>query len=162
MSTDHPEVAKEPSLPRYAVVSDQVGAKTYILAFGKGQKVMSGSQEFVKKERLYGGSIIANGGVSDAMLGNGRLMYEHVSKEYKMIPVKEQAEVASMMGTIALVEGEARLHVHAVLALPDGSARAGHLIEADAWPTVEVVVTAWQKPAWRSLDVETGFQILVP
>ncbi|MGH3829600.1 MAG: PPC domain-containing DNA-binding protein [Pseudonocardiaceae bacterium] len=162
MNTDSPKSTKEAMLPRYAVVSDQGGAKTYILAFGKGEEVMSGLQAFVKEERLYGGSLSAIGAFSDALLGSGRPIFDHVSKEYKMIPVKEQAEVVSLTGNIALVGGEARLHVHAVLGLPDGSARVGHVFEAHAWPTLEVVLVAWQKPAWRSLDEETGMQILIP
>jgi uncharacterized protein len=162
MNTDYPMVANETMLPRYAVVSDQGGAKTYLLAFGKGQEVMSGLQAFVKEERLYGGSLSAIGAFSDALLGSSRPIFDHVSKEYQMIPVQEQTEVVSLTGNIALVEGEARLHVHAVLGLPDGSARVGHLFEAHAWPTLEVVLTAWQKPAWRNLDEETGMQMLVP
>jgi predicted DNA-binding protein with PD1-like motif len=149
-------------LPRYAVVSEQEGAKTYILAFGKGQEVMSGLQAFLKKERLYGGSLSGIGAFSDAQLGSGRPIFDHVSKQYEMIPVHEQAEVVSLTGNVALVEGEARLHVHAVLGLPDGSTRGGHVFEAHSWPTLEIVFISWQKPAWRSLDEETGMQILVP
>lgn len=162
MNTDCPKIVDESMLPRHAVVSEQGGAKTYILAFGKDQEVMSGLQAFVKNERLYGGSLSGIGALSSALLGSGRPIFDHVSKQYQMIPIQEQTEVVSLTGNVALVEGEARLHVHAVLGLPDGSTRGGHVFEARAWPTLEVVLVSWQKPAWRSLDEETGMQILVP
>jgi predicted DNA-binding protein with PD1-like motif len=33
------------------------------------------------------------------------------------------------------------LHVHAVLGLPDGTTRGGHLLEGQVFPTLEDVVT---------------------
>jgi uncharacterized protein len=162
MSTQAPLTADESLLPRYAVVSDQGGAKTYILAFGKDQEVISGLQAFIKLKRVFGAHLSAVGGVRSGVLASGRPMFEHHYNEYKKIPVDQQAEVASLTGNVALVAGEPRLHVHAVLALPDGTAVAGHLMEAHAWPTVEVVLVEWQKPAWRTLDEETGMQVLVP
>jgi hypothetical protein len=68
--------------------------------------------------------------------------------------------VASLTGNIALVDGEPFLHVHAVLGLPDGSARAGHVLEAHVWPTLEVVLTAWSKRVRRSRDEESGLELL--
>lgn len=162
MNTEAPLSADESMLPRYAVVSDQGGAKTYILSFGKNQEVMSGLQAFIRQERIFGGYLSAIGAFRDAMLGSGRPIFDHVSREYAMIPITQQAEVVSCTGNIALVGGEARLHIHAVLGLPDGSTIGGHVFEAHAWPTLEVVLVEWQKPAWRALDEETGMQILIP
>lgn len=48
----------------------------------------------------------------------------------------------SLLGDVAVQDkGEPGVHVHAVLGLPDGSTRGGHLIEAHVWPTLEVVLT---------------------
>jgi len=32
------------------------------------------------------------------------------------------------------------LHLHAVLGLSDGTTRGGHLLEAEVWPTLEVII----------------------
>jgi predicted DNA-binding protein with PD1-like motif len=162
MSTQATLTGDESNFPRYAVVSDHGGAKTYIIAFGKDQEVVSGLQAFVKQKRIFGANFSAVGGVRSGVLASGRPMFEHHYNEYKKIPVDQQAEVASLTGNVALVAGEPRLHVHGVLALPDGTAIAGHVVELRAWPTVEVVLVEWQKPAWRTLDEETGMQVLVP
>ncbi len=60
---------------------------------------------------------------------------------YEEIPVREQVEVVSLVGDIALRDGEPALHAHVVLARRDGSTVGGHLRRAIAWPTLEVVVT---------------------
>ena len=78
------------------------------------------------------------------------------------VPLEEQAEVASLIGNVALVDGEPFLHVHAVLGLPNGSARVGHVLEAHVWPTLEVVLTTWTKRVGRERDRETGLELLRP
>ncbi len=146
------------AVPRHTVMQDQGGATTYLLVFDKGQEVMGGLLAFAKKERLTGGSLSAIGAVSDAVLA----FFDRKAREYKHIPVPGQAEVASLTGNVALVDGEPFLHVHAVLGLPDGSARAGHVLEAHVWPTLEVVLTAWSKRVRRDRDEETGLELLDP
>jgi uncharacterized protein len=150
--------ADEAAVRRYAVVREQDGAKTYLLVFDKGQEVMGGLLAFAKKEGLTGGSLSAIGAVSDAVLA----FFDRTAKKYKPIPVPSQAEVASLTGDLSLVDGEPFLHVHAVLGLPDGSARAGHVLEAHVWPTLEVMLTAWTASVRRSRDKETGLELLDP
>ena len=146
------------AVPRHTVVQDQGGAKTYLLVFDKGQEVMGGLLAFAKEERLTGGSLSAIGAVGDAVLA----YFDRKAREYKHIPVPGQAEVASLTGNVALVDGEPFFHVHAVLGLPDGSATRGHVLEAHVWPTLEVVLTAWPKRVRRKPDEETGLELLDP
>ena len=113
---------------------------------------------FAKKERLVGGSLTAIGAVSGAVLA----FFDRKTRKYQPIPVREQAEVAWMIGDLSLVDGEPFFHVHTVLGLPDGTARAGHVLEARVWPTLEVVLTAWPKKMRRSLDKETELELLDP
>jgi uncharacterized protein len=154
-----PAAAPPPAVsPRAALVSREGGAKTYLLAFDKGEEVMAGLLAFVKQKRIVAGQISAIGAVSDAVLA----FFDRTEKQYKRIPVARQAEVTSLSGNVALKEGEPFLHVHAVLGLPDGSARTGHLLEAHVWPTLEVVLTAWPSAVVRKLDKETGLCLLRP
>ena len=67
-----------------------------------------------------------------------------------------------MIGDVALVDGEPFLHVHAVFGLGDGAARAGHVLEAHVWPTLEVVLTTWPTKVRRSLDKETRLDLFEP
>ena len=56
--------------------------------------------------------------------------------------------------------GEAGVHVHAVLGLPDGSTRGGHLIEARVWPTLEVVLTESSRHLRRTFRPELGLALI--
>jgi uncharacterized protein len=144
--------------PRAVLVCQAGGAKTYLLVFDKGEEVMAGLLAFVKQKRIVAGQLSAIGAVSGAVLA----FFDRTEKQYKRIPVPRQAEVTSLTGNVALKDGEPFLHVHAVLGLPDGSARTGHLLEAHVWPTLEVVLTAWPTPVARKLDRESGLYLLRP
>lgn len=120
-------------------VLDAQMPKTYLLVFEPGEEVMKGLLGFVREKGLAAGHLTAIGAVSGAVLG----YFDRQAKDYKRIPQESQAEVLSLIGDVALKEGgEPGVHVHAVLGLPDGSTRGGHLIEARVWPTLEVVLTS--------------------
>ena len=98
------------------------------------------------------------GAVSDAVIG----YFDSQEKSYLRNHEKGQAEVLSLTGNLALDDGEPFLHVHAALGLRDGSARGGHLFEATARPTVELVLTTYPRPVRRKTDPETGLPLLDP
>jgi len=144
--------------PRYELVQDGAGQKTYVLVFPPGAEVMSGLLQFARQQRLVSGNVAGIGAVSDASVA----FFDRQTKEYRHIRVAEQAEVLSLTGNLSLREGSPFFHVHAVLGLPDGRARGGHLFTAHVWPTLEVVLTAWTKPVRRKLDRQTGLPLLAP
>jgi predicted DNA-binding protein with PD1-like motif len=145
-------------VPRCEVVQHGAGQKTYLLVFGKGAEVMAGLLQFAREHRLVGGSLSGIGAVSDADLA----FFDRQKKEYLHIPVPRQAEVLALTGNLALRDEQPFFHIHAVLGLPDGSTRGGHLFEAHVWPTLEVVLTTWTTPARRRLDRDTGLPLLAP
>jgi predicted DNA-binding protein with PD1-like motif len=68
----------------------------------------------------------------------------------------------AMIGDIALFNGKPVVHTHMVVGLPDGTARAGHVLEAHVWPTLEVMVTVESNAMRKSLDPETGLALIDP
>ena len=131
-----------------SAVLDEQAPRTYLLVFDPGEEVMKGLLNFAKEKAITAGHLTAVGAVSDAVLG----FFDRKQKDYRRIPQEEQAEVLSLIGDVALKEdGQPGVHVHAVLGLPDGSTRGGHLIEAHVWPTKVTValvddVLAGKKP----------------
>ena len=108
ISVAEPAVADTGKQPRAAVVSEQGHAKTYLLVFEKGDEFMSGLLEFTKRHRLVGGQFTAIGAVSDAVLG----FFDRKKKDYRRIPLTEQAEVVSLTGNVALREGDVPARPH--------------------------------------------------
>ena len=95
--------------------------------------------------------------------------FDRTRKDYARIPVDEQVEVLSLLGDVALKpDASPELHAHLVVGRSDGSTRGGHLLEADVWPTLEVVLTdaPRQTVAPRHLrkthDPETSLALIDP
>jgi predicted DNA-binding protein with PD1-like motif len=69
-------------------------------------------------------------------------------------------EVLSLTGNITRTEEEYKVHAHAVLGKSDASGIGGHVLEADVWPTLEVIVEESPKHLLRQIDPETGLPLL--
>ena len=145
------------NLPEAALLNDG-NAKTYLLVFHAGQEVMDGLLAFARKQTLVAGHLTGIGAISHAVIG----YFDPQKKAYLRTPEKEQAEVLSLTGNLALYNNEPFFHVHVALGLRDGSARGGHLFAMTVRPTVELVLTASSRPVRRKIDSETGLPLLAP
>ncbi|MDE1169694.1 MAG: DNA-binding protein [Verrucomicrobium sp.] len=134
------------------------GTKDYLLAFGKGDEVFSGLTEFAEKEGLHAARLQAIGAFRSARFA----WFDAARKAYREVPVNEQVEVCSLLGDIGLAGEKPQVHVHGVIGLPDGTTRGGHLLEAHAWPTLELFLTAWPKALVKKRDEETGLSLFDP
>ena len=138
------------------LIYEEQGEKTFALVFDPGDEVMEELTNFAKENDLSAARFTAIGAFSDATLG----YFDMEKKEYKKIPVDEQVEVLSLVGDVALFEGEPKLHVHAVLGRSDGTTRGGHLLGAHVQPTLEVVIVESPEHLRRETDEETGLPLL--
>jgi predicted DNA-binding protein with PD1-like motif len=138
------------------LIYEEQGEKTFALVFDPGDEVMEELTNFAKENDLSAARFTAIGAFSDATLG----YFDMEKKEYEKIPVDEQVEVLSLVGDVALFEGEPKLHVHAVLGRSDGTTRGGHLLGAHVQPTLEVVIVESPEHLRRETDEETGLPLL--
>lgn len=129
---------------------------TYAVALQTGDEAVKLLGDFVREQDVEAASITAIGAFKRAVLG----YFDWEKKEYKKIPVEEQVEVLSLIGDVAVSEGQPTLHIHAVLGKSDGSVVGGHLLSAEVRPTLEVILT--QSPSYlrKAKDPETGLALL--
>jgi predicted DNA-binding protein with PD1-like motif len=132
------------------------GGATYALVFDIGDEVIAGLTAFAKDQHLDATDFTALGAFSDALLG----FFEVERKDYRKIPVVEQAEVLTLVGNIALDKGEPKIHAHAVLGLADGTTRGGHLLEGHVRPTLELVLTESPVQLRRRFDPAIGLALI--
>jgi uncharacterized protein len=140
---------------RAKLLNDQ-GEKTFALIFDKGDEVVSGLTAFAKERGVAAGHFTAIGAFSQVTLG----YFDGELKDYVKIPVREQVEVLSLIGDIALDGGEPKLHAHVVIGKRDGTAHGGHLVDARVWPTLEVILEESPRHLRRTLDPETGLALI--
>jgi predicted DNA-binding protein with PD1-like motif len=141
------------------LLHEAAGQRTYAVILETGDESMERLQTFADREEISAAQLTAIGALSDAVLG----YFDWETKRYRRNPVSEQVEVASLIGDVALSpEGKPSLHVHVVLGRRDGSAVAGHLLEARVRPTLEVVLMETPRHLRRVHDPETGLALIRP
>jgi len=137
---------------------DATGPRTWVLIFDKGDEPVAGLTAFAKAQKLGAAHFTAIGAFSDVTLG----YFDRAKRDYKKIPLHEQVEVLSLLGDIALDNGEPKVHAHVVVGRADGEARGGHLLEAHVWPTLEVVLVESPRHLRKRHDPETGLALIDP
>src|ERR1700733_2973331 len=121
---------------RWKQIEDE--PKTFVLIFETGDEIASGLQQFARAQRFGGSSFKAIGALSHAKLG--WLNWE--TKKYDPACVlDEQVELLSLIGDIALRDGEPKVHAQAEGGRSDGTAHGDTLLEARVRPTCELILT---------------------
>lgn len=131
------------------------GQRIYAVIFGTGDEVLSGLTEFAEQEKIGAGHFTGIGAFQSAMFG----WFDEAHKAYRDIQINQQVELISLIGNVGLVNGAPQIHTHGAVGFPDGHTRGGHLLQAVAWPTVEVFFTAVPRPLVKSFDEETGLEL---
>jgi predicted DNA-binding protein with PD1-like motif len=133
------------------------GGATYAVVFEIGDEIISGLTTFAKDQGLDASDFTALGAFSSSLLG----FFDVEKKEYRKIPVEEQAEVLALVGNITIDDqGAPKVHAHVVLGLSDGTTRGGHLLEAHVRPTLELVLIESPVELRRKFDENTGLALI--
>jgi predicted DNA-binding protein with PD1-like motif len=131
--------------------------RTYALIFDKGDDPVSLIEAFAREHDIGAARLSAIGAFSDVVLG----YFDWEKKDYKRIALREQMEVLSLLGDIALgPKGEPKVHAHIVLGRSDGTAHGGHLLEGRVRPTLEVLLVQSPAALQKVHDPETGLALI--
>jgi uncharacterized protein len=132
--------------------------KQYAVIFYQGDEAFSGLLEFAEKYQVTSAHFTAIGALSGATVG----WFDPQRKMYKKIPIVGQHEVIGMSGDIALYQGKPVVHTHMIVGNSDGTARAGHVLDAYVSPTLEVMVTVDPITMQKRLDPATDLTLIDP
>jgi uncharacterized protein len=135
------------------------GQRTFVIVLKTGEETFACLERFARQERVRAAQFSAIGAFSRAVLG----YFAWDEKQYLRNRVEEQVEVASLIGDVAVGEGdEPALHIHAVLGRRNGDGVAGHLLEGTVRPTLEVVLTESPVHLRKRYDPESGLSLIEP
>jgi uncharacterized protein len=119
----------------------------------RSQACCNGSRE----SGIGGSSFKAIGALSYAKLG----WFNWETKKYEPACVlDEQVELLSLIGDIALKDGEPQVHAHVVVGGSDGIAYGCHLLEARVRPTCELIMPESPIHLQKKLDPESGIALI--
>ena len=131
--------------------------KTFILVFETNDELARGLRDFASEQKLASASFKAIGALSSAKLG----WFNWETKKYDPACVlDEQVELLSLIGDIALRDGEPQVHAHVVIGRSDGTAHGGHLLEARVRPTCELILTESPTHLQKKFDPESGLALI--
>jgi predicted DNA-binding protein with PD1-like motif len=132
------------------------GGRTFALVFDSGDEVVAELTAFAKRERLSGSHFTGIGAFSDAVVG----YFDWSSKDYDRISMREQVEVLSFAGDVAIDREEPKVHAHVVLGKRDGTAHGGHLLEAHVRPTLEITLVETPAHLRRIYDPKSKLPLI--
>lgn len=139
------------------ILHDEPGNRQFTLVFETGDPVIRELEAFMDEFNVRAGHLTALGAFQEATLA----YYDWGPKEYAEIPVDEQMEVASLVGSLARdEEGSARVHVHCVLSRKSGDVVAGHLVQARVRPTLELFVLEGGALLVRRPDEDSELELI--
>ena len=97
---------------------------TYVVVFEAGDELAAGLKELASELTLASSSFKAIGALSSVKLG----WFNWKTKKYDTsVTLEEQLELVSLIGDIALKDGQHQVHAHVVVAKFDGTANGGNI-----------------------------------
>jgi predicted DNA-binding protein with PD1-like motif len=140
---------------RFKKIADE--PKTFVVVFDTGEEIAAGLKKLAREQNLAGSSFKAIGALSRAKFG----WLNWQTKKYELAgDLSEQVELLSLIGDIALKDGEPQVHAHMVVGRQDGTAHGGHLLEAHVRPTCELVLTENPAHLQKRIDPESGLALI--
>lgn len=128
----------EGKAPQMRVTETQATAHVFDAIFSPGDEVLSGLTDLARKHGVTSGYVTGLGGLSGALLGFG----DPKIGGFARIAVDEKCELVSLVGHIQMRDGAPYVHLHAIVALEDGSTKAGHVFELRVDPVAEISLVA--------------------
>lgn len=132
--------------------------RVLVLVCDKGEEAVRAVTRAARQYGIGAAQVTAVGAFESGELG----YFDRQAREYTRIPVTGQVEVLSLVGDIALRDGQPEPHLHAVLGRQDGSTIGGHLLRGEVWPTLEVIITEVPPELGKRFDPETGLALMDP
>lgn len=140
---------------RWRQIDDE--PKAFALILETGDEIAAVLQHFAKSQGLGGSSSEAIGALSYAKLGWFNLETKKYDPAYVL---NEQVELLSLIGDIALRDGEPQVHAHVIVGRSDGSAHGGHLLEARVRSTCELILTESPTHLQKKFDPTSGIALI--
>ncbi len=112
--------------------------RTYAIVMETGDEVVGCLAAFARDKHLSKAEFKGLGGLRGVLLG----CFEVDGRPLVSVPLSEPVGVMSLVGNIAVTDGEPRVDPHAVIRKADGSAWGGRLLEGHACPSLEILLSA--------------------
>ncbi|MBI2096631.1 MAG: DNA-binding protein [Candidatus Sungbacteria bacterium] len=129
---------------------------THVLAWNRGEEVLSGLREYLVSENIRAGHLAGLGAAESLEIA----FYNLETKEYEKRATNYDVEILSLVGNVAMLEGQPIIHLHGVFAKRDFSAFGGHIFRIVVAGACEIHLTVLDGLMQREYDEATGLNLL--
>lgn len=136
---------------KYARLSENTSA----IRLEPGDDVHAVLQQFCSQQGIDNAQITGIGSIESPTLAH----YSIHTKEFKDQSLAGVYEVTSLLGNIALVDGQPFAHLHVTVADETMVARAGHLVKGACSATLELFLTSYPAHHTKSQDDHIGLKV---
>lgn len=133
----------------------KVSEGKYLIRLKRGENINGSIKKFCQKEGIENAALTAIGSVENPTLAH----YLVSTKKYSEKTLAGVFEVAAMTGNVGLHEDQPLVHNHIVVSDDTMRAFAGHLVEATASATLEIVLSKFDTSFTKTFDEEIGLKL---
>jgi len=141
---------------RIQPLDEMDGRRTFVLVCDRYDDPVEAITAAAKRFDLRAAALTGIGAFSGVTLG----FYDRSRRDYIRRVIREQVEVVSLVGNIAVDQGEPRVHAHVVVGRADGTALGGHLLAGSVDPTLEITLVESPATLRRRTDPATGLALI--
>ena len=127
-----------------------------LIVLSSGDKIIEKLSEVCRNENILSGFFNGIGAVSQVEMAH----FDTVKKQYSYKQMSGALEIVSLTGNITRKDGEVVVHSHISVSAEDMLCYGGHLKEAVVGPTCEITLTDLKTTILRTLDKDTGLNLI--
>lgn len=128
----------------------------YMLKVVKGEEVIEELIKFAKEESINAAAFHGIGACNKAEIA----FYNIDNKEYEPMNIEQEMEITAIIGNIAMLNDEHKVHAHITLSDRYMRTMGGHLNKAVISGACEIFLTRLDYKLNRRYDHETGLNLL--
>lgn len=129
---------------------------TYILNLARGEEFFATLEAFLEKENIRAGHFTGLGAAGELDIA----YYNLETKKFERHSVKEDVEILSLVGNIAMLQSKRIIHTHGTFGKRDLSMFGGHLFALHVSGACEIHFTKLSGKMTRAYDEATGLNLL--
>lgn len=133
----------------------QLDDRTYAVRLELGEDVHEQTQAFCREQRIDNAAVSGIGSLDSPTLAH----YSIKTKQFTDKQLDGIFEVTSLLGNIALVDGQPFAHLHVTLSDPDMHGIGGHLVKGQCSATLELIITSYPSHHWKTHNDTIGLSV---
>jgi predicted DNA-binding protein with PD1-like motif len=136
---------------RHAALDDH----TFALRLDPGDDILHALQQFCVESGVNNAGVQGVGSIDSPTLAH----YSIKTKDFTDKHLEGIYEVTSLLGNVALIDGQPAAHLHVTLSDHEMHALGGHLVKGKCSATLELIVASYPTNHTKSQDEAIGLKV---